>query len=69
MHETLAPALISAAGIFETAEVERLKREHLSGQRKHSKILFSLLMFQLWQRRYQGSLAGASVTPTVTFAA
>ena len=69
MQDTLAPAVISGAGIFETSEVERLKREHLSGQRKHSKILFSLLMFQLWHRHYQGALAGAVVPPSVTFAA
>jgi asparagine synthase (glutamine-hydrolysing) len=70
MQETLAPQLIAAAGIFETREVERLKREHLSGQRKHSKILFSLLMFQLWHRRHLGAAAGVSSAPTsVTFAA
>ncbi len=68
MQETLAPSVISAAGIFRTSEVERLKHEHLSGQRKHSKILFSLLMFQLWHRRYQGAVASAA-TPVVTFAA
>jgi asparagine synthase (glutamine-hydrolysing) len=69
MQETLAPAVISGGGIFETREVERLKHEHLSGQRKHSKILFSLLMFQLWQRRYQGVASGAAAAPSVTFAA
>jgi asparagine synthase (glutamine-hydrolysing) len=69
MQDTLSPAVISGGGIFETREVERLKHEHLSGQRKHSKILFSLLMFQLWQRRYQGAASGSAATPAVTFAA
>lgn len=48
MQDTLSGDTLNDAGIFNSAEVERLKHEHLTGARKHSKLLFSLLMFQLW---------------------
>ena len=35
------------------AEIERLRTEHLYGARKHSKLLFSLLMFHLWSEMQQ----------------
>jgi hypothetical protein len=44
---------VARGGVFNAAEVERLKHEHLSGARKHSKLLFSLLMFHLWQAASQ----------------
>ena len=57
------------AGVSNVVEVERLKREHLSGARKHSKLLFSLLMFQLWSEKYQRTPVVRAVPPSVTFAA
>jgi len=48
LQDTVTGGALGSAGIFDPDEVERLKREHLSGARKHSKLLFSLLMFQLW---------------------
>ena len=51
MEDTLSRHEILSAGIFSVDEVERLKQEHLSGRRKHSKLLFSLIMFQLWRSR------------------
>ena len=68
MQQALAPDVVSHTGIFDPAEVERLKREHLSGARKHSKILFSLLMFHLWHKRYQGAQS-ARTPSSITFAA
>ncbi len=69
MQETLSAAALAHTGIFEPAQVERLKQEHLSGARKHSKILFSLLMFQLWHERYAGRQASGGGAASVTFAA
>lgn len=51
MRDTLGSRSLAADGIFDPATVEQLQDEHLSGRRKHSKILFSLLMFQLWHAR------------------
>jgi asparagine synthase (glutamine-hydrolysing) len=55
MQDTLSADALNAVGLFDSAEVERLKREHLSGARKHSKLLFSLLMFHLWYREHRKS--------------
>ena len=66
MEDTLSKHEIVSGGIFNVGEVERLKQEHLSGRRKHSKLLFSLIMFQLWRAR------GAQMTqarPLANFAA
>jgi asparagine synthase (glutamine-hydrolysing) len=52
MHELLAPSRISAEGIFRAETVERLIREHLDGRANHSHILWSLMVFQDWKRRW-----------------
>jgi asparagine synthase (glutamine-hydrolysing) len=71
MQDTLAAGSVANAGIFDAAEIARLQREHLSGARKHNKVLFSLLMFQLWfetQRKAAAPAAGQT-RPAATFAA
>ncbi len=42
---------IGQLGLFRFEEIERLRADHVSGKQKNSKILFSLLMFCLWQQR------------------
>jgi asparagine synthase (glutamine-hydrolysing) len=70
LQDTLSADAVARGGIFNAAEVERLKQEHLCGTRKHSKLLFSLLMFHLWQAASQRTqLAPALVSPQATFAA
>jgi asparagine synthase (glutamine-hydrolysing) len=51
LEDTLAESTLRRNGIFDVAQVRRIKDEHMSGQRKHSKILFSLLMFSLWNQK------------------
>lgn len=70
LQETLAPQALESGGIFRAEEIERLKHEHLTGVRKHSKLLFSLLMFQLWHARDdRAAQSGIADAVTVTFAA
>ncbi len=66
LQDTLNSAAIGREGIFNFTEIERLKSEHLAGTRKHSKLLFSLLMFQLWQSQHRRAVAAK---PVATFAA
>jgi len=68
LEDALTARALATTGVFDVKEVERLKHEHLSGRRKHSKLLFSVLIFQLW---HAGSrkLVADGVAPTVTFAA
>ena len=42
---------LERTGIFDTAFLERMLREHQSGQRDHSSALWALLMFDGFQRR------------------
>src|SRR6202521_4268607 len=71
MQDTFAAGSIAAAGIFDSAQIARLQTEHLTGVRKHSKVLFSLLMFQLWfETQREAAAPGAGQTrPSATFAA
>jgi asparagine synthase (glutamine-hydrolysing) len=52
MQEFLNTSDIKSQGVFLPAAVERLKKEHLAGAANHSHILWSLIVFQAWQRRW-----------------
>jgi asparagine synthase (glutamine-hydrolysing) len=71
MQDTLAAGFVGDAGIFDAAEIARLQNEHLSGARKHSKLLFSLLMFHLWHATHRNAVAAPAgeTRPAATFAA
>ena len=60
MNDALGTSAARDSGIFDQQQVERLKREHLTGARKHSKLLFSLLMFHLWSEGQRSRRAAAS---------
>jgi asparagine synthase (glutamine-hydrolysing) len=53
MEELLAPARLAAEGLFEPAAIERLKAEHLAGHANHSHLLWAVMVFQDWRRRWQ----------------
>lgn len=52
MTDLLSPARLKGQNIFNTAEVERLVREHVSGSRDHRKKLWTLLVFELWNEKW-----------------
>jgi asparagine synthase (glutamine-hydrolysing) len=56
LTEVFADLLSSPAarqrGYFDSRFVERLLREHLTGQRDHTLRLWQLLVFELWHRQY-----------------
>lgn len=54
MEELLSPARVAAEGLFQVSTVERLKREHLDGVANWSHVLWSLIVFQEWRRRWSG---------------
>jgi asparagine synthase (glutamine-hydrolysing) len=47
-------------GYFDSAFVDRLLDEHLSGRRDHSLRLWQLLVFELWHRQYVDAAATAA---------
>jgi asparagine synthase (glutamine-hydrolysing) len=50
--DELSPDRLRRQGLFQPAEVQRLVAEHLAGRRDHRKPLWTLLVFQLWHRRW-----------------
>jgi asparagine synthase (glutamine-hydrolysing) len=52
LEDLLAPSRIEAEGVFQPDTVTRLKAEHMRGQANHSHVLWTLLVFQDWRRRW-----------------
>jgi asparagine synthase (glutamine-hydrolysing) len=52
MEDLLSRERLAAGGILETATVDRLKGEHLDGRANHSHILWALMVFEDWRRRW-----------------
>ncbi|MGH7563414.1 MAG: asparagine synthase (glutamine-hydrolyzing) [Gemmatimonadota bacterium] len=52
MEDLLSPARLGRGGLFESGEIDRLKREHLEGRANHSHLLWSLMVFEMWRRRW-----------------
>ncbi len=57
-EELLDPSRVRQEGFFDPAYVSRLVREHMTGRANHRKLLWTLIVFQLWLR--QGSLRRGS---------
>ncbi|MBA2564750.1 MAG: asparagine synthase (glutamine-hydrolyzing) [Gemmatimonadetes bacterium] len=52
LEDLLSRDRVKGDGIFQPETVERLKVEHLTGRSNHSHVLWSLLVFQDWRRRW-----------------
>lgn len=52
LHDLLSPERLKEQGIFEPEYVDRLISEHEQGIASHHKELWTLLVFQLWSRRF-----------------
>ena len=50
-EELLDPARLQQEGYFNAAYVDGLKREHMTGRANHRKLLWTLMVFQLWLRQ------------------
>ena len=53
MEELLDGKRLQQEGIFNVKTVNKLKHEHLGGRANHSHVLWSLMVFQAWRRRWQ----------------
>ncbi len=52
LEDVLGEASVRQAGFFEPTEVRRLLDEHVAGRADHRKPLWTLMMFELWRRRW-----------------
>jgi len=50
--DALSPRALRRTGIFQPGAVQRLLHSHLNGLADNRKLLWTILMFQLWHRRY-----------------
>jgi asparagine synthase (glutamine-hydrolysing) len=53
-HDILSPSRLRRQGYFQADAVTRMLGEHTSGQADHSRILWALIIFQLWSDQYGG---------------
>lgn len=53
LEEYLAPEKIQQEGIFRPQKLEQLKREHFSKRANHSHLLWAILVFQDWRKRWK----------------
>ncbi|MEJ2083968.1 MAG: asparagine synthase C-terminal domain-containing protein, partial [Acidobacteriota bacterium] len=53
MEDLLSTDQLGAEGIFDASVAERLKQEHLSNRANHSHILWTMMVFQDWRRRWK----------------
>jgi asparagine synthase (glutamine-hydrolysing) len=52
VDDLLAPARIAADGLFEPAMIEQLKRDHFENRANNSHLLWTLMVFHDWRRRW-----------------
>ena len=52
LHDTLSETTLRQDGLFEPATVGRWIAEHEAGRANHSHILWALMVFHLWKRRW-----------------
>lgn len=53
-EELLSPEALRRDGLFDVAYVGSLKREHFSHRANHRKVLWTLMVFQMWMRGQGG---------------
>ncbi len=57
--DTLSVENLRKHGLFNSSHVQKLISDHLEGRKKNNKILFCLLMFQLWYQKFGHNLKQA----------
>ena len=61
--DTLQSTRARQRGYFDTAYIDRLITEHISGTREHTLRLWQLLVFELWHQRYLDHDATRQTSP------
>lgn len=52
MERYLSEERIKSQGLFNYLYIDKLKKEHLSGKRNHRKLLWNLMIFEMWHENY-----------------
>jgi asparagine synthase (glutamine-hydrolysing) len=68
-HDLLDPKRLARQGLFDPARTQALLAEHVSGRADHARLLWALVMFELWHDRWAAAAPAAIVRPAVAAAA
>jgi asparagine synthase (glutamine-hydrolysing) len=60
-RDLLAAARLRRQGLFDSGAVGTLLEDHLAGRADHARLLWALLMFQMWEDRFGGAQARPAV--------
>lgn len=52
LEDLLDSTKLASEGLFDTTMVNRMKQEHLDGSANHSHVLWTLMVFQAWRRKW-----------------
>ena len=55
VRDQLSEEKIKREGFFDAAYVQKLVKEHADGTRDHRKLLWTLLVFELWHEKYMSA--------------
>jgi asparagine synthase (glutamine-hydrolysing) len=61
MHDVLSETALKNDGLFNPKTIDKIIQEHETHQANHSHILWSLMIFKLWQRKYMSNGHAASI--------
>jgi len=53
LRRTLSIDAVGEGGVFDAPAVSALVAEHVAGRRDHTRILWSILIFELWRRAHR----------------
>ncbi|HZN03393.1 MAG TPA: asparagine synthase C-terminal domain-containing protein, partial [Candidatus Polarisedimenticolia bacterium] len=62
-RDLLAPGRVTRQGLFDARRVSAVLEEHLDGRADHARLLWALVMFQLWHERWSAAAPAAAVVP------
>jgi asparagine synthase (glutamine-hydrolysing) len=68
-QDLLEPSRIARQGLFDPGKTRSILSEHIAGRVDHARVLWALVMFELWHDRWAASPAAASYRPAAASAA
>ena len=65
-RDLLDPGRIARQGLFDAPRTAAILADHLAGRADHARLLWALVMFQLWHERWSAAAPAAAARPPVS---